>query len=92
MAPPNIRLTRTDIPIEFDDDIPFMQVQPMKRAHTNDAFLSRFEVEGGVDEFTAEDWDRYAETVVKPNTDPNRRRGAYAAKVRKEKSVPSAAE
>ncbi|MBS0244464.1 MAG: hypothetical protein JSS20_20015, partial [Proteobacteria bacterium] len=79
----NIRLTRTGVPVEFDDDIPFMQVQPIRQGHYEDARMQDFSVVADMDGLTAEDWARYAETVVKPSSDPERRRGAYAARVRK---------
>jgi hypothetical protein len=82
----NLRLTRTDVPVEFDNDIPFMQVQPLQQGHYDDHLLSRFEIGKGAESLGTDDWQRYTETVVKPNTDPNRRRGTYAAKMRKSES------
>lgn len=79
----NIRLTRTDMAIEFDDDIPFMQVQPLKRGQYDEKFLSRFSVGQDLAALSGEDWVRYQRTVVGPNQDPNRRMGQYAADVRK---------
>lgn len=80
----NVRLTRTGVPVEFDDDVPFMQVQPLKKGHYEEARLSSFSIVPDLRGLSAADWAAYAETVVKPNAAPDRRRGAYAARVRKE--------
>lgn len=87
----NIRLARTGIPIELDDEVPFMHVQPVRKETYGDRLLSQFTVESGVGALTAEDWDCYAETVVRPNKDPARRRGAYAARVRRQTALPASA-
>ncbi len=79
----NIRLTRTGVPVEFDDDIPFLQVQPIRKSDYSDKHLNRFEVVPGLAGLTAEDWEDYRKTVVEPNASTQRRRGAYAAEVRK---------
>lgn len=79
----NIRLTRTGVPIEFDDDVPFMQVQPVRRMDYDDARLNNITVDADIGALTDDDWSRYLNTVVKPNASAERRRGAYAAKVRK---------
>ena len=79
----NIRLTRTGVPIEFDDDVPFIQVQPVRKEHYADQRLDDYTVVADMAGLTASDWACYAETVVKPNSAEDRRRGAYAARVRK---------
>lgn len=79
----NVRLTRTGVPIEFDDDVPFMQVQPLRKGDYDEASLDDYSVAPDARSLTTEDWQCYAETVVKPNSVEDRRRGAYAARVRK---------
>jgi hypothetical protein len=79
----NVRLTRTDIPVRFRAGYPLMQVQPVQRPTLTDSVLESFEVSEGLESFTAADWASFGTTVVKPNKDPNRRRGAYAAESRK---------
>ena len=79
----NIRLTRTDMPIDFDHEVPFMQLQPLKRGHYDEKLLSSFTVESGHEALGASEWARYTRTVVDPNTAEHRRQGAYAAEVRK---------
>ncbi len=79
----NLRLTKTDQPIEIRKDYPLVQVQPIPRtAYANDT-LASFENRDSIDDFSAGDWDRFRTTVVEPNIAPDRRRGQYAAQVRK---------
>lgn len=80
----NIRLTRTNAPVEFDAEFPFVQVQPVHRSVYGDA-LDRFEVVPGLDQFDQRDWDAFRTTVVAPNVDPHRQRGRYAADVRRQR-------
>ncbi len=82
----NIRLTRAGMPIEFDDDIPFMQVQPLKRGLYDEKLLSDYEVNSDLTSLSDGEWSRYVTTVAKPNASNNRRPGAYAAAVRKGKA------
>jgi hypothetical protein len=81
----NVRLTRTGVPVRFRAGYPLMQVQPVRRATVTDALLDNFAVSDGLESFSEADWDSFRQTVVKPNKDPNRRSGAYAAESRKGK-------
>ena len=83
----NVRLTRTGVPIEFDDDVPFMQVQPIRQGDYADSRLNDITVAGDLGGLTDEDWSLYVETVVNPNAADDRRRGEYAARVRKAGSM-----
>lgn len=78
----NIRLVKTDTPIEFRDDIPFLQVQPVRKEHYCDKFLRNFAVKG-MQDLSTDNWDQFHRTVVAPNSDPQRPRGQYAVSVRK---------
>ena len=78
----NVRLTRTNQPVEFDSEFPFLQVQPIHRSQYDDA-LDNFEVVPDLGHFTASDWKAFNQTVVRPNVDPNRQRGEYAMNTRK---------
>jgi hypothetical protein len=80
----NIRLTRTNAPVEFDAEFPFVQVQPVHRSVYGDA-LDAFEVVPALDEFGTREWDAFRTTVVVPNVDPDRRRGQYSAEVRRQR-------
>jgi hypothetical protein len=79
----NIRLTKTDVPIEFRSEIPLLQVQAVPRHVYAAATLDAFDTVPEIADFTAADWDRYRETVVKPSSMPDRPRGQYAVGVRK---------
>jgi hypothetical protein len=70
----NLILTKTDTRIELPKHRPFFQLQMIPRAayakHETDVIA--------FGDWTAREWDDYFETVVKPNRDPERQRGAYA--------------
>jgi hypothetical protein len=78
-----MRLARTDGPIEISRDYPLLQVQPIPRQAYAEETLKDFSIVEELARFNAEDWERYRETVVRPNIDPHRRRGAYAVKARR---------
>jgi|GEM_PF-348288 len=80
----NIRLTRTNAPVEFDPDFPFIQAQPVHRSVYGDA-LDDVEVVPGLDRFGSREWDDFRTTVVVPNVDPHRQRGQYAATARRQR-------
>lgn len=78
----NIRLTRTNCPIEFDAEFPLLQVQPVQRAYCDDR-LNDFDVVEELSGLTTDDWAAFRQTVVRPSADPQRKRGQYAAASRK---------
>ncbi len=86
----NIRLTRTDVPIEFRIDIPLVQLQPVPRYVYADSTLDSCETVSDIAELSREDWDRYRETVVKPSVAPVLRPGRYAVASRKRPACPYA--
>jgi hypothetical protein len=61
----NIRLTRTNMPIEFDANFPFLQVQPIHRSSYG-AALDDVDIVTDLKELAPEDWDAFRATVVKP--------------------------
>jgi hypothetical protein len=61
-----------------------VQVQPVHRTVYGDA-LDAFEVVPELDSFGDREWDDFRTTVVAPNVDPHRRRGQYAATVRRQR-------
>jgi hypothetical protein len=75
----NIRLTRTNAPVEFHARYPLFQVQPVLRECYMDPSFAISEA-GDLD---AADWERFRETV-EPNTDQMRQLGHYAVATRKE--------
>jgi hypothetical protein len=79
----NVRLLKTDVPIEFRADVPFLQVQPVRKEFYADKFLQNFAVKN-LDELSPENWEAFHRTVVVPNTTPERKHGQYAVAVRKQ--------
>lgn len=79
----NLRLVKTDVPIDFDTETPLVQVQPLHRSTYAEEVSNRFGLVRGLAEYTSEVWSRYEESMVKPNRDPARPVGAYATEVRK---------
>jgi Family of unknown function (DUF6065) len=78
----NVRILKTDIPIEFRSDIPFLQVQPVRKDVYADRFLQNFAVKE-LGQLSPENWQAFHRTVVVPNTSSERKRGQYAVSVRK---------
>jgi hypothetical protein len=74
----NIRLTRTNFPVEFHARYPLFQVQPLLRECYREP---AFEVLG-FDDLAATDWEQFAATM-RPNTDQMRKLGHYAVDSRK---------
>jgi hypothetical protein len=83
----NMRLTKTNVPIEFSRDFPVLQVQPVPREALDDAALNNFEVVPDMESMTPEDWDDYHATVVRPMAMANRPRGEYATTARKRRKT-----
>jgi hypothetical protein len=78
-----IRLVKTDVPIPFSTEIPLVQVQPLHRGAYAEEVSNNFGLVAGPNEFSAEAWSRYEQTIVKPNLDPARPVAAYATSVRR---------
>jgi hypothetical protein len=87
----NVRLTRTNMPIEFDPDYPLLQVQPVHRS-VYGGVLDEFEIVPDLEDVGPEEWEAFRSTVVAPNVDANRRLGAYAATTRRRRKRKSPAE
>jgi len=71
----NLRLVKTDVPI--------VHVQPLHRSTYAEEVSNGFAVVDHPSAFPPEAWDRYEETIVRPNVDPARPVGAYASSVRR---------
>jgi len=78
----NVRLTRTNVPVEFNEEYPFLQVQPVYRSAYGTA-LDNFAVVSDLGQLKPGDWEAFRATVVEPNVDPHRQRGLYAARSRR---------
>jgi hypothetical protein len=74
----NIRLTRTDIAVQFHKRRPLFQVQPVRRECYQDPPFEMLEATS----LDSDDWGRFAATIS-PNADSNRRLGHYAVATRK---------
>ena len=79
----NMRLTKTNVPIEFTQEMPIFQVQPLPREALDNAALNNFEVVPDLESLTAEEWDDFHATVVRPMVMVNRPRGEYATTARR---------
>ncbi len=83
----NIRLTKTNVPIDFRPDYPMLQVQPIPRYAYEEATLNNYELVPELTQLTPEDWDDYYDTVVRPHVQEKRPRGQYAAAARKRRAA-----
>ena len=78
----NIRLNRTNVPVELNPELPFMQVQPVHRTLYGNA-LEQFELVNDLAQLRPDEWTAFHQTIVKPNIDPHRRQGQYAVDTRR---------
>lgn len=81
----NIKLTKTDVPIDFHRDMPIMQVQPIHRSLYQNQVLESFEFTDAVEDLDTHDWEDYFQTMVAPGICHEREQGAYAKQTRKRK-------
>lgn len=79
----NIRLTKTDVQVRLEPDYPIFQAVPLPRSLYSDETMQSVAVTMRLADLTEDDWADYEDTVVRPNVDPNRQRGAYAMRTRK---------
>lgn len=83
----NMRLTKTDVPIDFRADVPLLQVLPIPRHAYEESTLNNYELVPDIRQLTAADWDDYHDTVVRPHVQETRPRGQYAATARKRRAA-----
>ena len=81
----NIRLTRSDQPVEFRTHWPIAQVQPIPRSAYDNQSLNDVAVLPGLDKLTHMDWSDFRRTVVSPNLRPDRSFGEDAAHRRRDR-------
>jgi hypothetical protein len=86
----NLRLTRTDAPIDFKPGLPLFHIQPVQRSVYESRMLDEFKVVDQLDAWTGEDWDEYRRTVVAPNLIENRSPGQHAIRLRRRRRGTSA--
>lgn len=78
----NLKLTRPNVPIEFDANYPILQVQPVERTTYGDA-LENYDVVPDIHDLTPSDWEAFGATIAKPHVEPEQKRGHYAKNVRR---------
>jgi hypothetical protein len=79
----NLRLTRTHQPVHFSAGFPLAQVQPLPHLVYADQTLESIEYVPQLEDFTDADWNDYNQTVVVPNSNPDRPHGNYAVAARR---------
>lgn len=82
----NVRLTRTDQPVEFRTHWPVAQVQPIPKSAYADQTLDDVVMLSGLENLTESDWSDFRRTVVSPNLRPNRSFGENAANRRRDRN------
>ena len=80
-----MRFTRSHIPVRLRGEYPLALVQPVHRQAYANELLDRMEVAADPSLLTAEHWDAYYNTIVEPNSRPDRPFGAYATTTRKKR-------
>ena len=88
----NVRLTRSDCPVEFRTDWPIAQVQPIPRSVYADPALDKVATVPGFDRLTDEDWNDFRRSVVAPSLRPDRPYGENAVERRRRNRDASAQE
>ena len=83
----NMRLTKTDTPIEFTTELPIFQVQPIPREALDEPGQNNFAITRDIEGLQPEDWDDFYDTVVRPNVTEHRPRGEYAAAARRRRKA-----
>ena len=83
----NVRITKTDMPVDFRADFPMLQVLPIPRSAYDDTVLNNYELVPDLNGLRPEDWDDYYDTVVRPHVQTHRPRGQYAAAARKRRAA-----
>jgi hypothetical protein len=84
----NMRLTRTDTPIQFRHDYPLAQLQPLPRIAYAEETLNSTSLIAAPEAFTDQDWADYHQHVVRPNDDLDRPPGGYAVIARRRRRCP----
>jgi Family of unknown function (DUF6065) len=86
----NLKLIKTNEVIDFRQEHPMLQVQPIPRVAYQESNLNNYELVPELRQFTPEDWDDYYDTVVRPNAMEDRPRGQYAAAARRRRKTEDA--
>ena len=79
----NFRLTKTDTPVEFLTEEPFLQAIPLPCEAYGESTFNNYQMVAGLNDLRPDEWDAYHHTVVRPNTQEVRPRGQYAVVTRR---------
>jgi hypothetical protein len=79
----NIRLTRTDTPVEINQLRPILQVQPIPQFAYADAVMNAHSVTDAFTQWGDAEWDAYRASVVTPAMVEDHQPGHYSAEIRR---------
>lgn len=79
----NFRLTKTDTPVDFSVEEPFLQAIPIPRDDYSEAAFNNYQLVAELKDLRPDEWDAFHHTVVRPNTQEVRPRGQYAVATRR---------
>ena len=79
----NLRITRSDVPIDFKPGLPMFHVQPVLRSLYEGRALDDIGVVDSLADWTEAEWDDFRATVVAPNQIKHRPPGRHAVSLRK---------
>lgn len=82
----NLRITKTEMPVDFRANYPLLQVQPIPREAYLDKTLNDYQTVTDLTGLQPKDWDDYYDTVVQPHAQVHRQHGQHAAVVRKRRA------
>jgi len=79
----NLRLKKTDVPIDFQAGLPLFHILPIQRELYEGRALEDFDVVPGIQDWSHAEWQSYRETVVAPNLVEYKLPGQHAVKLRR---------
>lgn len=86
----NIRINKTDTPINFNADMPFLQVLPIERASLRRGAMKAVPESTGLSELDSLDWRKFSDGVGKWPDKATKHKGHYASENRKRASAEAA--
>ncbi len=81
----NIRMTRTDTPVEINQLRPLLQVQPIPQFAYADAVMNSATTTDAFTQWGEAEWNAYRESVVIPASAEEHKPGHYSAEVRRQR-------
>lgn len=83
----NIRINKTETPINFNADMPFLQILPIERASLRRAAVKAVPDIMGIRELEASDWRKFSDAVGKRPDQSTKHKGHYAVENRRRASA-----